>query len=134
MPAKKEKEQSSIQRDKSHDEKDSASSTDPVDAAPEEAKGGMSSYWRVFRYADRTAWILNIVAFIAAVAAGTLLPLMDLVFGKFVTAFNGFAIGAISPAEYRSQVNKYTCVCILGQISHKHPLKHVADCISYICL
>ena len=110
MPAKEERGQPPTPRRKSDDEKGSASSTDPVDAAPEEAKGGMSGYWRVFRYADRTAWILNIVAFVAAIAAGTLLPLMDLVFGKFVTAFNGFAIGAISPAEYRSQVNKYTCV------------------------
>lgn len=62
----------------------------------------------MFRYADKTSWLLNGVAFIAAIAAGTLLPLMDLVFGKFVTAFNGFAVGTISSAEYRSQVNKYT--------------------------
>lgn len=48
------------------------------------------------------------MAFIAAIAAGTLLPLMDLVFGKFVTAFNGFATGSVGPGEYRSQVNKYT--------------------------
>jgi ATP-binding cassette subfamily B (MDR/TAP) protein 1 len=33
---------------------------------------------------------------------------MDLIFGKFVTAFTGFATGSMSPAEYRSQVNKYT--------------------------
>ena len=62
----------------------------------------------MFAYADKTSWLLNGIAFIAAVAAGTLLPLMDLVFGKFVTAFNGFAVGTVSPAEYRSQVNKYT--------------------------
>ena len=84
---------------KSDDEKRSASSTDPVETAPDEAKGGMSSYWRVFHYADRVAWVLNIIAFIAAIAAGTLLPLMDLVFGKFVTAFNGFAIGANAVGE-----------------------------------
>jgi ATP-binding cassette subfamily B (MDR/TAP) protein 1 len=33
---------------------------------------------------------------------------MDLIFGKFVTAFNGFAVGTVSPTEYRSQVSKYT--------------------------
>ncbi|KAL1651601.1 hypothetical protein SLS61_005263 [Didymella pomorum] len=55
-----------------------------------------------------TCWLLNAVAFIAAIAAGTLLPLMDLVFGKFVTAFNGFSVGTISSADYRSQVNKYS--------------------------
>jgi ATP-binding cassette subfamily B (MDR/TAP) protein 1 len=37
----------------------------------------------VFRYADGKTWALNIVAFIAAIAAGTLLPLMNLFFGKF---------------------------------------------------
>jgi ATP-binding cassette subfamily B (MDR/TAP) protein 1 len=64
----------------------------------------------VFIYADKTSWLLNAVAFIAAIAAGTLLPLMDLVFGKFVTAFNGFSVGTISSADYRSQVNKYSYV------------------------
>jgi ATP-binding cassette subfamily B (MDR/TAP) protein 1 len=33
-------------------------------------------YQRIFKYADRTSWTLNVIAFIAAVAAGTLLPLM----------------------------------------------------------
>jgi ATP-binding cassette subfamily B (MDR/TAP) protein 1 len=33
---------------------------------------------------------------------------MDLVFGKFITAFTGFATGQITPAQYRSEVNKYT--------------------------
>ncbi|KAF3048321.1 hypothetical protein E8E12_011686 [Didymella heteroderae] len=85
-------------------------STSAVDgeAKRHDAQSGMGPYLRVFRYADKTSWLLNGVAFIAAIAAGTLLPLMDLVFGKFVTAFNGFAVGTIGPAEYRSQVNKYT--------------------------
>jgi len=63
---------------------------------------------RVFKYADRNTWILNIIAFTAAIAAGVLLPLMDLIFGKFVTTFTGFATGAVTPAQYRSEVNKYT--------------------------
>ena len=33
---------------------------------------------------------------------------MDLVFGEFVTTFTNFATGAASPADYRSEVNKYT--------------------------
>ena len=33
---------------------------------------------------------------------------MDLIFGKFVTSFVRFSTGAISPAQYRSEVNKYT--------------------------
>ncbi|CAO2653774.1 Nn.00g031850.m01.CDS01 [Neocucurbitaria sp. VM-36] len=85
----------------------STTSAEKVDDAPNEAKtkGG---YLRVFKYADGKSWTLNIVAFVAAIAAGTLLPLMDLIFGKFVTSFTGFATGALSPAQYRSEVNKYT--------------------------
>ena len=33
---------------------------------------------------------------------------MDIVFGKFVTAFNDFAVGALSPAEYMSKVEDFT--------------------------
>jgi hypothetical protein len=32
----------------------------------------------------------------------------DLVFGKFISTFTGFATGSITPAQYRSEVNKYT--------------------------
>jgi ATP-binding cassette, subfamily B (MDR/TAP), member 1 len=63
---------------------------------------------RVFSYADGTAWVLNVIAFIAAIAAGTILPLMDLIFGKFITIAVGFARGTTTPAQYRSEINKYT--------------------------
>ncbi|KAF2996864.1 hypothetical protein E8E13_004472 [Curvularia kusanoi] len=103
MPSKEESESSPLGRH-SEGERRTASN----DEAQVEAKGGMGPYFRVFMYADNTSWSLNVVAVIAAIAAGTLLPIMDLVFGKFVTAFNGFAVGTVSPADYRSQVNKYT--------------------------
>lgn len=73
-----------------------------------DAGGGMGGYWRAFTYADRKSWMLNIVAILAAIAAGTLLPLMDLVFGKFVTTFTSYATGSITPAQYRSEINKFT--------------------------
>ncbi|KAL5114063.1 hypothetical protein ACEQ8H_008040 [Pleosporales sp. CAS-2024a] len=63
---------------------------------------------RVFRYADGKSWSLNAVAFIAAIAAGTLLPLMNLVFGKFVTTFVGYSTGAVTGAKYQSDVNRFT--------------------------
>ena len=53
---------------------------------------------------------MNCVAVAAAIASGTLLPLMDIVFGKFVTTFNNFAIGTLSPEDYRKEVNKFTLV------------------------
>lgn len=106
MPADTEQLQS-LEPRRSEEDKRSATS-EKGDAAPDEAKGGMGGYVRVFKYADRKSWTLNIVAFIAAIAAGTLLPLMDLIFGKFVTTFTGFATGVTTPAQYRSEVNKYT--------------------------
>ncbi|KAF2635489.1 P-loop containing nucleoside triphosphate hydrolase protein [Massarina eburnea CBS 473.64] len=77
-------------------------------AKPDAPSGGMASYLRVFTYADRTSWTLNVIAFIAAIASGAILPLMDLIFGKFVTTFTRFATGAITPVQYRSEINKYT--------------------------
>ncbi|KAF2164599.1 hypothetical protein M409DRAFT_24994 [Zasmidium cellare ATCC 36951] len=70
--------------------------------------GNFSSYIRVFRYADRQSWILNGIAFVAAIGAGVPLPLMDLVFGQFVTAFVDFSQGRYSPDQYMNQVVKYT--------------------------
>ncbi len=76
----------------------------------------------MFKYADKLSWSLNGVAFIAAIAAGTLLPLMDLIFGKFVTTFTNFGIGILSPEGYRAEVNKYTWVssscCLFGYTAY----------------
>ncbi|KAG5663582.1 hypothetical protein KAF25_001518 [Fusarium avenaceum] len=63
---------------------------------------------RIFAYNDTLGWCLNVVAFICMIATGTLLPLMDLVFGKFVTVFNNFSTGSISADEFRSEVNHYS--------------------------
>lgn len=62
----------------------------------------------MFGYADRNSWILNGIAFVAAIGAGVPLPLMDLVFGKFTTLFVDFGRGSISPSEYRAEISKYT--------------------------
>jgi ATP-binding cassette subfamily B (MDR/TAP) protein 1 len=37
---------------------------------------------------------------------------MDLIFGKFITIAVGFANGTISPAQYRSEVNKYSLIFV----------------------
>jgi ATP-binding cassette subfamily B (MDR/TAP) protein 1 len=74
----------------------------------ERTPSGFKSYLRIFSYADRTSWFLYTVSFAAAIAAGSALPLMDLLFGKFVTTFNNFATGTVSPDEYMRQVSYYT--------------------------
>jgi ATP-binding cassette subfamily B (MDR/TAP) protein 1 len=50
---------------------------------------------------------MNTIAFICMIASGTALPLMDLIFGKFVNVFTNFATGQLSPAGYRSEVANY---------------------------
>lgn len=42
------------------------------------------------------------------IISGTVLPLMDVVFGKFINVFNDFVIGELSPAGYRSKVNEFS--------------------------
>lgn len=42
------------------------------------------------------------------IAAGILLPLMNFVFGKFVTVFNDFITGRRAADDFRSAVNQYT--------------------------
>ncbi|KAI8669813.1 Leptomycin B resistance protein pmd1 [Fusarium sp. Ph1] len=68
---------------------------------------GFASYIRIFSYVDRSSWALYSTAFIAAIGAGAALPLMNLVFGRFVTTFNGFASGGVSPDDYMAEVSRY---------------------------
>jgi ATP-binding cassette subfamily B (MDR/TAP) protein 1 len=51
---------------------------------------------------------MNAIAFLAMIASGTLLPLMDLIFGKFVTIFTGFSVGIVTAEKYREEINYYT--------------------------
>ncbi|GAB7328849.1 hypothetical protein MBLNU13_g00727t2 [Cladosporium sp. NU13] len=74
-----------------------------------EAKpSGLKCYMRVFSYTDNTSRMLYAISTVAAIAAGTALPLMDIVFGKFVTTFNNFALGRLSPSEYMNKVEYFT--------------------------
>ncbi|KXS96066.1 hypothetical protein AC578_6380 [Pseudocercospora eumusae] len=64
------------------------------------------SYLRVFSYADRKSWTLNVIAFTAAIGAGIPLPLMELLFGNFVTTFNRFSRNEISRDKYMDEVER----------------------------
>ncbi|KJZ74288.1 hypothetical protein HIM_06294 [Hirsutella minnesotensis 3608] len=63
---------------------------------------------RVFRYNDTAGWLMNAVALVCIVASGTALPLMDVIFGKFINVFTDFVTGKVSPAEYRTQVAHFS--------------------------
>jgi ATP-binding cassette subfamily B (MDR/TAP) protein 1 len=73
-------------------------------AKPDTLHGNLTAVQRVFRYADATGWMLNIIAFAAAICAGIMLPLLDIIFGKFVTTFNDYAIGKSTRAAFRSDI------------------------------
>ena len=45
---------------------------------------------------------------IYSIASGTILPLMTLIFGKFVSVFTDFAIGRLDSATFRGKVDHYT--------------------------
>ncbi len=59
-------------------------------------------------YNDTIGWISTAIAVVCMVAAGVLLPLMNFIFGKFVTVFNDFITGQKSADDFRSAINKYT--------------------------
>ncbi|KAL7931860.1 P-loop containing nucleoside triphosphate hydrolase protein [Trichoderma chlorosporum] len=52
--------------------------------------------------------LLYAVGVLAAVGSGTVLPLMTLIFGNFVSVFTDFALGRISSDSFRGKVNHYT--------------------------
>ncbi|CAM1507486.1 Fc.00g071270.m01.CDS01 [Cosmosporella sp. VM-42] len=81
--------------------------TTPSGAVPasDESSGG---FFRVFTYNDKVGWISTAIALTCMVASGVLLPLMNLVFGKFVSVFNGFSTGEKTPEEFRKGINHYT--------------------------
>lgn len=53
---------------------------------------------------------MNGVALVCMIAAGTVLPLMDIVFGKFINVFNDFVTGELTADGYMDEVGKYTYV------------------------
>ncbi|KAM4061102.1 ABC transporter transmembrane domain-containing protein [Hirsutella rhossiliensis] len=63
---------------------------------------------RVFTYNDAKGWLMNAGALVCIIASGTALPLMDVVFGKFVNVFNDFSTGTLSPAAYRAEVARFS--------------------------
>lgn len=72
--------------------------------------GGLKSYVRIFDYTDRLGWLLNVLALIGTIGAGSALPLMDLLLGKMITTFNSQATGTASASNFHSELNRFTYV------------------------
>lgn len=52
--------------------------------------------------------MLNAIALVAAIGAGVPLPLMDLLFGAFVTTFVEFSQGTRSASNFMNEVERLT--------------------------
>ncbi|KAB5571931.1 P-loop containing nucleoside triphosphate hydrolase protein [Coniochaeta sp. 2T2.1] len=83
-------------------------STATEDTTKSAGESSRNSYVRVFMYNDTIGWVTTAVGVVCMVAAGVLLPLMNFVFGKFVTVFNDFITGRKTPEEFRHSINQYT--------------------------
>lgn len=93
--------------DQGHSRSEGGNNNDKDASPPDKQPVHFSSYWRIFTFTDRTGWLLNVVALIAAIASGSLLPLMNLIFGKAVTSFTSFGAGQLSPEAFRSQATHW---------------------------
>ncbi|KIL89524.1 hypothetical protein FAVG1_07104 [Fusarium avenaceum] len=68
---------------------------------------GLNDLWRVFQFADRLDWTLNIISLICSIGSGASLPLMTIVFGQFTGKFSSFGSGSIDPDEFQKEVNSF---------------------------
>ncbi|RCI16684.1 hypothetical protein L249_1739 [Ophiocordyceps polyrhachis-furcata BCC 54312] len=89
---------------------DGDSHSDSDQTGPKSGDGGASFKYlmRVFHYNDSRGWLMNAIAFLCVVASSAALPVMDIIFGRFVDVFNDFAAGRLSPAAYRSEVSRFS--------------------------
>ncbi|KAI8930845.1 hypothetical protein NX059_011865 [Plenodomus lindquistii] len=65
-------------------------------------------YFALFRYASRKDIIVMILALIASIAAGAVMPLMTLVYGSFAGTFTSFSVDANAASTFQDQINTFT--------------------------
>ncbi|OAA43168.1 MDR efflux pump ABC3 [Metarhizium rileyi] len=81
-------------------------------------------YLRVFKYASKWDFLAYAAGVLASIGAGITLPLMNIVFGKFVGNFSSFSNsnlggGGISKAEFQSRLDKlalYMFALFIGRL------------------
>ncbi|KAH7082712.1 leptomycin B resistance protein pmd1 [Paraphoma chrysanthemicola] len=65
-------------------------------------------YFALFRYASRNEIIIMVIALIASIAAGAVMPLMTIVYGNFAGTFTGFSVDALAISHFQDQINTLT--------------------------
>lgn len=73
-----------------------------------EAEPGFSNFWRILSYSTTVDRFLMVAAVIFSGGAGAALPLMNVVFGRLVSSFNGYFIPGsnVSKDEFLAGVNQ----------------------------
>ncbi|KAH8587450.1 ATP-binding cassette, subfamily B, member 1 [Bisporella sp. PMI_857] len=91
--------------EKTRQPSDSNSTIESVEENPPgEKSGSIHDYIRIFQYADKTDWILNVISLLTCIGSGVVLPLMTVVFGNSITLFNDFS--GPNTAKFRREVLK----------------------------
>lgn len=67
--------------------------------------GPWSAYFRLWAYATYLELFIRLLAAASAAGAGVAYPLMAIIFGNLVDNFNGWALGRLSPADFRHSVS-----------------------------
>ncbi|KAL4723241.1 hypothetical protein ACLX1H_009731 [Fusarium chlamydosporum] len=73
----------------------------------EEKPAGLGTYFQVFSFCDGIAIALYVLGFIMSIGAGAALPLMTIVFGRFVGDFNDFDSNGTDPTAFTDTVDTF---------------------------
>ncbi|KAJ9644841.1 hypothetical protein H2204_001303 [Knufia peltigerae] len=78
------------------------------DDEQQEEKPQVGNYWRILSHRTSTDSTALLIGIFCAVASGTALPLMNIVFGRLVGDFNGYFLpdSGVTKSEFKSSVNK----------------------------
>ena len=66
------------------------------------------NYMTLYRYATKNDKIILVIAGLAAIIGGALLPLMTVLFGGLAGTFQGFTLGNTSPSQFTSVLARYS--------------------------
>ncbi|KAI1909044.1 multidrug-resistance transporter mdr5 [Ophidiomyces ophidiicola] len=72
----------------------------------DESSGGFGAFLKLWTWCTPIDIVLRTCGFLAAIGSGTTLPLMTIVFGKFVDEFNDYGKGTVSPEQLRRSISK----------------------------
>ncbi|KAL9940924.1 hypothetical protein V8E36_000412 [Tilletia maclaganii] len=121
----------SIKPPTEHDIEENGAQNNAEDDEEEEERPKWSdnSFFALFRYCERTDYIILAVGIVLAVAQGVPLPLIGILFGQLIDGFNSAncdAAGGALPPDQRE--------LFLSQVSHKVVLVIAVACVNFVLI